>query len=568
VSTAVSEVEEKAFEGFSLRQIHALTKMIDVHDERLNFAVNHHVNTRGERMDFEHYPHVRELYNSTAFEMVLMGSVQSMKSEFCIIDHFAMASCGLSVFFVLPKFEMRNTYVQNRINRCVENVHEYKKIIGGGFFDSIALKNFGRGVIKYVGSNVLADFKEFPGDCLYVDEVDQCDKDNVEFALDRLRASRYQFKRYIGNPTIKGEGIHKYFLRSDQREWWVPCKQCGEYSELDWFAVVVQEVVDNQGNIVNYVLRDKEWHQGCRRDIRCICPNCGGELERASQEGEWRANNPDAAMEGYHISMLCSELNSVAGMWERFQRAINDPGLLKQFFNSDLGLPYNAAGNRVTEALLDRCVEDEYQLQIRPNCAHIAADSHEGPCSMGIDVGANLDIRISSMEPKNRRKMVYAGKIRTVQHDEVFELMERYNVEKCVIDSAPELMLAQDIQDGAMMVNCEVWLCRYGQEGGDRKRTLNVIDRSMTIDRTEALDRSYSQLRTKRNILPENYASIMDGEYVSEMCNPVRQIEEDAKGNPRYEWTKGKDHQRHADTYDMLAHQLLQGAVLDEITVG
>ncbi len=191
----LTPAEVEPFDDFNDRQLEVVEKLLEIRNVRIDFAINHHVNTRGERMDFEHYPHIRPLYNSTAPEIVLMGSVQSFKSEFSIIDHFAAAYVGLSIFFVLPKFEMRTTYVQNRINRCVESVTHYKKIIGRGFFDSVALKSFGKGVVKYVGSNVLSDFKEFPADMMIVEEVDQCSRENVEFALDRLRASKYQFKR-------------------------------------------------------------------------------------------------------------------------------------------------------------------------------------------------------------------------------------------------------------------------------------------------------------------------------------------------------------------------------------
>lgn len=562
----ITPAEEAAFADFDDRDLKCQIRLMEIRDARLRFAIDHHLNTRGERMDFSHYPHIRALYNTLAKEIVLMGSVQSFKSEWCIIDHFAMAYCGLSIFYVLPKFEMRTTYVQNRINRCVETVKEYKKIVASGFFDSVAIKNFGKGVIKYVGSNVMSDFTEFPADAIYVEEVDQCDAANVEFALDRIRASAYQFKRYLGNPSIKSEGIHKYFLRSTQQEWYVPCLDCGAYHEADWFETVVEEVVDDNGNIVDYILRDKDWAIGCRRDIYMICPDCGGQLERASQQGKWVAGNPDASMEGYHISQLCSPINAVSGMWERFRRAINDPGLLKQFFNSDLGLPYNAAGNKVTETVLDRCVSEESEeFALRPNCAHTSSDSDPGPCSMGVDVGKNFDIRISKMGPRSRRIMVYAGKVPATNLHELYDLIAQYNVEKAVMDSQPELMLALDFQNEAL---CDVWLARYGAEGGDRRRAHNIDDRTLTIDRTEALDRSYSGLRTRKSQLPTNYRDMLGGEWSDEMCVPVRKIEQDTKGNSKYEWTKGKDHARHADTYDMLAFELMQDAVLDDIFVG
>ena len=204
-------VPADVLDGSEIRELKAFKKLLEIRDTRIRFATEHHLNTRGERMDFDHYPHIRSLYGSLSREIVLQGSVQSFKSEWAVIDHFACAFNGMSVFYVLPKFEHRTTYVQNRVNKCVGNVKEYKRIIGDGFFDSVAIKSFGKGVIKYVGSNVLADFKEFPADMIVVDEVDECDAENVEYALDRLRASPYQFKRYLGNPKIQDRGINYLF---------------------------------------------------------------------------------------------------------------------------------------------------------------------------------------------------------------------------------------------------------------------------------------------------------------------------------------------------------------------
>lgn len=562
-------MSDEPFKEITDQDLLVLEKLLQVRQARLDFALNHHVNTRGEKMDFEHFPHVRELYNNTARELVLMGSVQSFKSEYIVIDHFACAYIGLSVFFVVPKFEMRNTYVQNRVNRCVENVKEYKKIMGNGFFDSMAIKSFGKGVVKYVGSNVLADFKEFPADVMVVEEVDECNLENIEYAMDRLRASRYQFKRYLGNPRVKGRGIHKFFLRSDQREWEVPCTKCGEFSETDWFKTIVEDIVDKDGNVVDYTLRDKEWEPGCKRDIHMICPLCGGILDRASTKGRWTPKNPSSSVEGYHLSMMSNMINSVAGMWERFSRAINDPGLMQRFFNSDLGLPFDAVGNKVTSTMLDNCVgkdDDAYDFIIQPDCGHVKDHSHPGPCSMGVDVGSNFDVRISYMHPRGKRQAVYIGKVKGVE--ELYDLIQLYNVEKCVMDSMPEITLAADFQEAAIEYQCEVWLCRYGKEGSDRRRTYDLVNRIINADRTEVMDRSFSQLRLKKNILPENYDAVLSGEYSSEMCMPVRKMVEDNNGNPRFEWSKGKDHQRHADTYDMLAAIMMADTIIDEIAIG
>jgi len=136
------------------------------------------------------------------------------------------------------------------------------------------------------------------------------------------------------------------------------------------------------------------------------------------------------------------------------------------------------------------------------------------------------------------------------------------------MDSMPEITLAADFQEGSAMYGCETWLCRYAKEGSDRRRTYDLNNRIINADRTEVLDRSFAQLRTKKNLLPTNYSAILGGTYTSEMCTPIRNIVTDEKGNQRFEWSKGKDHQRHCDTYDMLASMIMIETTIDDISIG
>lgn len=547
--------------SLSSKQLDNLKKLIEWRNCRIEFARDHHRNTHGEPMDFEGFPHIKDLYNTISPSIAVMGSVQCAKSEWLIIDHLAAANVGLSVFFVLPKHDMKVTYVQNRVNRCVESVPEYKKIMGGGFFDSVALKYFGKGVIKYVGSNVLADFREFPAQVSIVEELDECSAENIPKAEDRLKGSKYQFRRWIGNPSIEKYGIHEKFLKGTQKEWAVPCLDCGNFIELDWFKVVVKEVVDSAGNVVSYKLRDTEWDVTSKRDIQCRCTKCGGVLDRISSEGKWISHNPGADIDSYHISMLCSQMNSIGGMWSTFMEALEDPAKLQHFYNSMLGLPFSSAGYRITRQILDSCVKKGYTLQSQPSEAYTSSDTVTKHCSMGIDVGATLDLRISERVGPDKRRIVYVGKVPSTRYEQIYDLMSQYNVKKCVIDAAPELLLAKQIQEHAP---CDVWLCSYGgSEGSDRRVTEDTKNRRITIDRTEALDKSFAAYKNKKVVIPENYNTIVSEEFVEEMCGPVRQLQLDARGNPKYTWTKCKDHQRHADSYDLLAFEMLSYSRID-----
>jgi hypothetical protein len=254
-------------------------------------------------------------------------------------------------------------------------------------------------------------------------------------------------------------------------------------------------------------------------------------------------------------------LNFVYEMWERFQKAVEDPLRMQQFYNSDLGLPYAAMGHKITSVLLDQCVEPEISFTIDGTVAHVPADRSDGPCTMGIDVGSSLDVRISKIVGRNRIAQ-FIGKIRSF--DEAHDLIDRYNVEVCVVDSMPEITLVTDFQ---MAASCDTWLCRYTGEGGDRRTSYNGKDRIILVDRTLALDKSFAKLRQKRNKLPTNYKSVIDGVYVTEMCFPVRQVVQDNRGNSKFEWTKGVDHSRHSDAYDNLAFDLFDEVMIGDVNV-
>jgi len=488
--------------------------------------------------------------------------VVTHNTEMVITEHLAAAYIGLSVFFVIPKVESRTTYVQNRINKCVEMVPYYKSIVGEGFFNSVFLKSFGKGTIKYVGSNSLSDFREYPADMVYVDEVDECNQVNLQYAIDRVGASPYQFVRYLGNPDQPNLGIHGKFLETDQREWFVPCLSCGKYYEANWYKTIVKEVRDKQGEVVDYALRDTAWRPGIKRDVHMICPGCGGILHRHSKKGIWVPKKKDMDKVGYHLSKVCNLYNEIEGMWGRFQSAQGDLVKLKHFVTSELGIPFATVGNKLTDSVLQSCVIPNYKFVIKDDCAHIKDDCHIGPCSMGIDVGSSFDVRISYLTNRGTRQCVYVGKMK--HQDDLYEAMDRYNVQVAVMDSEPEAAISREVQDVGNSKGVAVWLCKYRySEGLTTSQLIHESDLSIHVDRTEALDNTFSALKRKRNLLPENFRDLLNGEYVFEMCSSVRETTEDAKGRRRNIWTKTKDHQFHADNFDRLAAELLVDGKLE-----
>lgn len=488
--------------------------------------------------------------------------VVTHNSEFLIIDHFAMAKCGLSILFVLPKYDLRNRFVQNRINKCVERIPEYSKIMGSGFFDSVQLKYFGGGTINYVGSNVEKDFYEIPTNCAIVDEYDNCHQENLRFVADRMSAATnlYPFIRWAGNPRFSNLGINQKFNESDKREWSVPCEKCGTINQLDWFKHVVDCVRDKMGNILSYELRDRDWKSGDKRDIYMLCESCGNPINRFSPQGLWIPTNPDGTYEGYHISKLFTRQASMVSMWKDFVKSTSNPSLMDWFYMSILGIPPSSQGNRVTPEIMAASARAK-EFILAGNEAYVS-EKVPGSCTMGIDVGSFLDVRISRVLA-GKRVAVYLGRVNT--QDEIYELMKRYNVEYAVIDCGPELHLVDEIQNSAP---CSVWRCRFNSaEGKIQNISYDTSNMEIKVDRTFIMDRALAQLRRGKNILPKNYDSIFGGDYLKQMTNSVRERVLDPSGNERYEWLKTEDHHWLADCYDLLAADFMVDGTLTDIEV-
>ena len=488
-------------------------------------------------------------------------------SELLLIDTLACADAGLSVFFVLPKHESKLAYVQGRVNKCVQSVDLYRKKIDLGFADNTLLKGFGNGIIKYVGSNTLSDFKEFPGDVFSTEELDECDPNNIIYGFDRLGASRYQFTRFVGNPQIFNKGIHDKFQKSDQRVRVIHCKKCDAWVELDWFSTIVQAQLDSEANVADYILRDTEWKPGCGRDIYCLCPHCYEKniispLNRYDLEGKWHPKNPDSRIEGYHISRISGSANTISQLYTDFQEGLVNPNILQQFYNSALGLPFESLGSRLSDDLLFKSSEIEpYFFQIEGSTGY-CEEYETNDITMGVDVGGMFDVRISSIDVKNRRKAIYIGKVKHL--DSLYKLIEQFNVKVVVMDSGPEARIAHEFQEECFMKGVDCWLCRYSTEGEDRKLRKDNINKVIHADRTSAMDEALNHFRRGKNLIPSNFRNICGGEYVKELIGPVRKLIVDGKQRQRFIWDKCKDHSRHADVYDMLAAHLLQGYVLTE----
>lgn len=522
---------------------------------RWELATTHHVNTRGQPMDFDRYHFWNEIYKDESFDIALRCCVQEGKTEFEVIDSFAASEIGLHVFTVLPKFELRGVHVATRVDRLIATVPEYARMIvdAEGGRDSTAIKHMGLGSIRYVGSNVPNELIAFSADMLVIDELDSCALINMPLAEDRYQRSDFRFTRRVSTPTTPGSenmmNIDYYFTDSNQKHYHIPCPHCNYWQPLDWYKNVVREERSSAGVLKNFHPLDTEWRATGRKKIRIFCVKCHQPLNR-NAVGRWVSHRPEVDYRtGYTISKLYSPLTTLDELMRTFGKSVNNPSAMQRFHNSLLGVPYVGVGDKITEHLLNNAANIQpYHIPCSPLTT----------CSMGIDVNMPFfAVRISDFpfieDGVLYRRCVFAGEVSDVK--QLHELIALYNVSTCVIDAQPEIRLAQEFQRDA---KCIVYRCRYEPTEGVAVKDLVVDDTNgiVSVDRTSSLDLVLKQYLDGLVLLPRNYEEMANGKFSKQMCASVRRLEITDRGVQRYVWVRSEDHQFHADNYDMIASRL------------
>lgn len=180
------------------------------------------------------------------------------------------------------------------------------------------------GIIRLATSKSKVGFRQTTSDFVIADEVDlyESTKDATNpLDLLRQRGEAFKFQKLIvaSTPTTKGSSlIEKEYLRSDMREWCLPCPHCNEL-----FIPEFENVRELEGL----------WQLACS-----VCGSFLTEDERveAAINGKWVAQNPDVqGHAGFHITQLAIPTKSLDDTMRGYDE--NNP---RSFYTQKLALPY------------------------------------------------------------------------------------------------------------------------------------------------------------------------------------------------------------------------------------
>lgn len=494
-------------------------------------AKTYHRTHKNQRIEIKPGSYLEAIYKDKATGLVIIKSTQCGISEYLLCRVIYRSDIGRAVLYVLPTDSLKNQFVSERVNKSVMFSPQYKQLaknMDKRMTESLSMKQFGKGVIVFTGSNSANAFVSYPADDIVVDEYDTCDQVNLEMAPERQAASKDKTTAEVGNPTFPKFGIDAKIRLSDNKFWKIKCQSCGERITPDYF----EHIVDYQGNDI-YTIRDQSFDWESDRDILPIC-KCGKPFDRFLP-GEW-VPTQKSDISGYNISKMFSSTVTMRELVQRHMRGLESPGALQRFYNGDLGRACLTAGTSLTRESVEACIETGLEPW------------HGESCIAGVDVGSVCNIVIGQPYADGKIKIVWAGTSRADEAQDLADILKKFNVRFFVIDAMPETRFSKKV---IALMSRRGLMCHYA---GDKSDIAVSLEKSqVSANRTMALDAVKEGFTLGNVILPPAVRAV-EG-FFDQLTNSIRSYDEDKNA---YYWVEtGPDHYFHAFAYLWLAKRCI-----------
>jgi hypothetical protein len=512
------------------------------------------------RLDFDEHRYLVELYADEHPHVVVDKASQMGASEWAITDAFWVGDAkSANVLYLLPGTADVQDFSTARVGLAIEASPYIAGIItpdfGGDEYraaarDRATLKRIRNRFFYLRHGSVRPDgraphLKTAQIDLVIYDEFDDIDPRAPALADKRQEHSLLKWVRWISTPTLPDLGIDREFKASDMRRWNVRCPRCRTEQPLDPFVNLILEV-DGAG-------RPSRWfHKRGQPEAPFVgCRKCGRPLDRLAA-GRWVAEQPGREAHGYHLNRL---MNPRANLWDVIRKGRTyDETERQQWFNQDLGIPYQPTGGGFDETLI-RTSYRGYRMPI--------ADDR---CMMGVDVGAVLHVVVRKFareaDGSRVRQAVFLGQID--RWEELDDLVERYDVRMAVVDALPEHHKALEWarrHEGRVKVAYYVG-GKEGTKHDEPTREKAAEEFAVDLDRTRHFDALRASYLAREVVNPAGLEGLVT-DYVQHFLRVKRVMATDGHGNNYATWTRtGDDHWVHAEIYCQAAMELI-GPVAD-----
>ena len=357
-------------------------------------------NEVGVPIDFKDHPFLFDIYRDFSPKLVICKAAQVGATTMETLKLlWAVRNKGLDAIYCLPTYEDVNTMVGSKVNRIIAQnpiLQEWTKDK-----DTIDQKQIGDNYIHWRGTWTSKAAIMVSSDWNLYDEIDASKPDVVEQYATRLQHSKYKYEHYFSHPSAQGTGIDKFWEKSDQKHWFIMCRQCGEEQFLEWPRSIRQD------------------------DGFFICKSCGGEIsDNDRRRGRWVAKFRNKEYSGYWIPLLICP-------WVSGKEILSykEDKSEEYFYNKVLGLPFVGGGNKLTRQHFFQNLTEE----------NLYPETHERVV-MGLDTGTQLYYVLGS-----EKGLFNYGVAR--DYGEIEEMMKRWPRMIVVADQGGDLIGVRSLKE-------------------------------------------------------------------------------------------------------------------------
>jgi hypothetical protein len=456
-------------------------------------------NESGIPLDFRDHLFLFDIYADQSPKLVCYKAAQIGFSTMAILKSLWLAKMKrMDIIYTMPTSNDMKDFVGGKVNRMINQnpvLLDYVKDK-----DSIEQKAVGDSIVYYRGTFVEKAALAVSSDLNIHDEEDRSKQEVVQQYASRLQHSRYKWEWHFSNPSVEGNGVSRYWAKSDQKHWFVRCGGCSREQYLSW-----PESIDRDRRVF-------------------ICKHCQKELTREERRvGRWVRKFKDKEFSGYWISLLMAP-------WITAEEIINyhETKSAEYFANFVLGLPYVGEGNQVTPDIIYRNCTPDINPQER--------------VVIGCDSGLKKHYVLG-----NKDGIFYYGKADS--WDTIEGFLKQYDRSIAVIDALPDLTEPRRLRE---KYPGRVFLCHYARD----RKTYQIIRwgtgaeaGNVTVDRNRGLQIVIDDFTNKK--IPLQGTQDDWEEYQNHWATLYKVTELDTLGVPVAKWetSTGMDHWAHATLY-------------------
>ena len=280
----------------------------------------------------------------TLRDIVVMAGAQVGKTEMLLnVIGFHVHHDPAPILLVQPTLEMAQAFSKDRLAPMLRDTPALKGSVkdprSRDANNTTTHKVFTGGHISLVGSNSAAGLASRPIRVVLCDEVDRypasAGSEGSPILLARKRSATFHNRKMVmvSTPTNKGASmIESQYHESDQRQYFVPCEDCGTVQTLKWSQV--------------------QWEKDKPETACYVCEACGSvwddpKRNRSVRKGQWVATADFTGVAGFHINGLYSPWTVLSDAVRDFLVAKKAPDTLRVFVNTFLAETWEDQGETV-----------------------------------------------------------------------------------------------------------------------------------------------------------------------------------------------------------------------------